>query len=94
MANLVNISEQSFSRFFTKMMGRAFFTSLNEYGNNIAARILIDTDELVSQISYACGYGSLPFFQKQFNKYHGSSPLSYRKNIPKINLKTICSGIV
>jgi len=77
------MSEQAFSRFFTKMMGRSFITFLNEYRINIAARLLLDTDDSVSQIGYACGYESLPFFHKQFIKFRGSSPLAYRKKYYK-----------
>jgi len=80
LADLVNMSEQSFSRFFTQMMGRSFFTFLNEYRINMAARMLLDTDNSVSQIGYACGYESLSFFHKQFSKFKGSTPLVYQKN--------------
>lgn len=79
LADLVNMSEQSFSRFFSKMMGRPFFTFLNEYRVNMASRMLIDTDWSVSQIGYTCGYESLPFFHKQFNKFKGESPSRYRR---------------
>jgi AraC-like DNA-binding protein len=79
-AYLVNMSEQSFSRFFSKMMGRPFFTFLNEYRINIAVRMLLDGDNSVSEIAYSCGYESLPFFHKQFNKYRGGTPLVFRKN--------------
>lgn len=78
-AQLVNLSEQSFSRFFSKMMGRPFFTFLNEYRINVAGRMLLDTDWSVSQIGFACGYESLPFFHKQFNKFMLESPSRYRK---------------
>lgn len=78
-ADLVNMSEQSISRFFTKMMGRPFFTFLNEYRINMAVRMLLDSDDSVGEIGYACGYESLPFFHKQFNKFMGTSPLGYRK---------------
>ena len=78
-ADRVNLSEQSFSRFFSKMMGRSFFTFLNEYRINMAVRMLLDTDSSVSQIGYACGYESLPFFHKQFNKFKSCSPLVYQK---------------
>ncbi|WP_425236881.1 AraC family transcriptional regulator [Ulvibacterium sp.] len=80
LAGLVNMSEQSFSRFFSKMMGRPFFTFLNEYRINMAARMLLDTDHSISQIGFACGYESLPFFYRQFKKIMGSSPLVYQKN--------------
>lgn len=83
LADLVNMSEQSFSRFFTKMMGRPFFTFLNEYRINISARMLLDTHDSVSQIAFACGYESLPFFHRQFKKFMCSSPLSYQKKYAK-----------
>ncbi len=79
LAQLVSMSEQSFSRFFSKMMGRPFFSFLNEYRINIAGRMLIDTDWSVAQIGFACGYESLPFFHKQFNKFKGESPSRFRK---------------
>lgn len=79
LASLVNMSEQSFSRFFSKMMGRPFFYFLNEYRINMAARKLIDTDDSISEIGFACGYESLPFFFKKFNELHGTTPKRYRK---------------
>ena len=80
LAQLVNMSEQSFSRFFSKMMGRPFFSFLNEYRINIAARMLIETDKSVAEIGFFCGYDSLPFFHKQFNKFKRKSPAKYRKH--------------
>ena len=79
LADLVSLSEQAFSRFFSKVMGRPFFTFLNEYRCNAASRLLIETDQSVAEIAYACGYESLPFFHKQFKKYLQLSPLAYRK---------------
>jgi AraC-like DNA-binding protein len=79
LAYLVNMSEQSFSRFFSKMMGRPFFTFLNEYRINMASRMLIDTDWSIAEIGFSCGYDSLPFFHKQFNKFKHISPSKYRK---------------
>lgn len=79
LAQLVSMSEQSFSRFFSKMMGRPFFYFLNEYRINIAGRMLVDTGWSVAQIGFACGYESLPFFHKQFNKFKGESPSKFRK---------------
>ena len=83
MASVVNMSEQSFSRFFSKMMGRPFFTFLNEYRINIASRMLIDTDWPVAQIGFECGYESLPFYYKQFKKVIGKTPNIYRKTFAK-----------
>ena len=63
------MSEQSFCRFFSKMMGRPFFTFLNEYRINMASHMLLDTDWTVAEISFAAGFESPAFFHKQFNKY-------------------------
>jgi len=82
---LVNMTEASFSRFFTKMMGRPFFTYLNEFRVNVASRLLIDTDKSVGEIGFSCGYESLPFFYKQFKKHKGLTPHKYRqKHRPKL----------
>lgn len=78
-ADILSMSEQAFSRFFSKVMGRPFFTFLNEYRINVAGRMLIETDWSVTQIAFACGYESLPFFHRQFQKFKGQSPLAFRK---------------
>lgn len=79
LAELLNLSEYAFSRFFSKMMGRPFFNFLNEYRINIASRMLLETDLSVAEIGYASGYESLTFFYKQFAKFKKISPLKYRK---------------
>lgn len=79
LATVVNMSEQSFSRFFSKTMGRPAFTFLNEYRINMASRMLLDTSWSVSEICYNCGYESLPFFHRQFYRFKKESPNRYRK---------------
>ncbi|MEM9868073.1 MAG: AraC family transcriptional regulator, partial [Bacteroidota bacterium] len=80
LGDLVSLSEQSFARFFSKMMGRSFFTFLNEYRVNMAARMLVDTDDSVARIGFFCGFESPPFFFKKFKEAYGISPAKYRKN--------------
>lgn len=84
LAEKVNMSEQSFSRFFTKTMGRSFFSFLNDYRINIANRLLVDTEKPIAQISYACGYESPSFFFRQFQKRNNCTPLKYRMSYRKI----------
>lgn len=78
-AMLVNMSEEAFSRFFSKTIQKPFFSFLNEYRINIASKFLIETDLQVSEICYNCGYESLPFFYRQFIKYKHCPPQAYRK---------------
>jgi len=75
----LNMSEQSFSRFFSKLMKKPFFVFLNEYRVNRASRLIFETDLHMSQIAYKCGYESLPFFYKQFKKFKGYTPLEFRR---------------
>ena len=75
----LHMTEQSFSRFFSRVMKRPFFVFLNEYRCNRASRLLLETDLQVAEIGYQCGYESLPFFYQQFKKYKGHSPLGFRK---------------
>lgn len=78
-ADNVNMSTESFSRFFSKSMNKSFFTFLNEYRINKACKILIETNEPVTSVCFACGFESLPFFHKQFKKVKNTTPLKYRK---------------
>lgn len=79
MAALVNMREESFSRFFSRVMKKPFFSFLNEYRVNRACKLLIETDQNVSEVGFCCGYDSLPFFYKQFKRIKGYSPLVFRK---------------
>ncbi len=78
-ASQVNMQEESFSRFFSKVMRKTFFYFLNEYRINFACRLLIETDKDVAEICYACGYESLPFFYRQFKKFKQHTPQKYRQ---------------
>lgn len=75
----VNLSEQSFSRFFSQAMGRPFFRFLNEYRINMACRLLLETDANVANVGYDCGYDTLPFFYREFGRLKGCTPGQFRK---------------
>ncbi len=84
-AEELHMTEQSFSRFFSRVMKRPFFIFLNEYRVNRASRLLVETELQVNEIGYQCGYDSLPFFYQQFKKFKGYSPLAFRKMYRKVN---------
>jgi AraC-like DNA-binding protein len=85
-AGETHMTEESFSRFFSKLMNKPFFSFLNEYRINAACKMLIESDIGITQISYACGFESLPFFYRQFKRYKGNSPRQYRIAFQRINL--------
>lgn len=79
-SSLVAMTDEAFCRFFKKTFNKSFFTFVNEYRINLACKSLTETKKQVSQIAYDCGYESLPFFYKQFQKFMNCSPLHFRKN--------------
>ncbi len=79
----VNMSEEYFSRFFSKTMKKSFFEFLNEYKINRACKLLIESDKQVSEICYASGFESIPFFYRQFKKFKDCQPQFYRLNYQK-----------
>ncbi len=74
----VNMSEEYFSRFFSKSLMKSFFTFLNEYRINQACKMLIETDKQVSEICYRTGFESIPFFYRQFKKVKNCAPQAFR----------------
>lgn len=83
-AEQVNMTEESFSRFFSKTMKKSFFEFLNEYKINRACKLLIETDKQISEICYASGFESIPFFYRQFKKFKNCQPKHYRMNYQKM----------
>lgn len=83
MGELLNMSGEYFSRFFSKIMKKSFFEFLNEYKINVACRLLIETDMQVAEVCYASGYESATFFYRQFKKFKNYQPQEYRLNYRK-----------
>jgi AraC-like DNA-binding protein/mannose-6-phosphate isomerase-like protein (cupin superfamily) len=77
-ASTVFMSEESFSRFFSKIMKKTFFSFLNEYRINMACKLLIETEQQIAQVCYSSGYETIPFFYRQFKKFKNCSPQFYR----------------
>ncbi|MDO6761303.1 AraC family transcriptional regulator [Tamlana sp. 2_MG-2023] len=77
--SVLNMGEEGFCRFVKKHMNKSFFTLVNEYRIHRVSKDLIDTNKQVREIAYSCGYESLPFFYKQFQKFMNCSPLQFKK---------------
>lgn len=82
-ATQVYMSEEYFSRYFSKVMKKTFFEFLNEYKINRACKLLIETDKQISEICFAAGFESIPFFYRQFKRFKTFQPKSYRSNYQK-----------
>ena len=65
-------------------MKKPFFEFLNEFKINKACKLLLETDKQVSEVCYLAGLRKIPFFYRQFKKFKGYSPLTYKLNYKKI----------
>ena len=79
-ANIANLTPQSFCRMFKKRTGKNFVEYLNEVRIAAACKYLLDTDWSISQISYNCGYKTVSNFNKLFKIITSISPKVYRTN--------------
>ncbi|GAB2545247.1 AraC family transcriptional regulator [Rufibacter soli] len=79
-SQVVNMPEVSFSRFIKKRTGKTFIESLNEIRLGHASRLLIDTTETVSEVSFKCGFNNLSYFNRVFKRKNGCTPKEFRQN--------------
>jgi AraC-like DNA-binding protein len=78
-ASLACMSEAAFCRYFKRRTNKTFSQFVNETRISHATRLLIGTDNGVSEICYACGFDNLSYFNRQFKIYQDKSPREYRK---------------
>lgn len=78
-AKLVNMAENSFSRYFSKQTGKTFASFVTEIRLNHASRLLIDNKSNISEIGFKCGFNNLSNFNRQFSKLYQVNPHTYRK---------------
>ena len=78
-AKIANMAENSFSRFFKQRTRKTFTGYLAELRLNHAARLLVENNQTIVDICYACGFSNLSNFHRYFKKMHHTSPLNFRK---------------
>lgn len=80
-ASMVNMSESAFSHFFKKSTKRSFSNFLTETRLGEACKLLLETQDSVSEICFQCGYSNLSNFNRLFKKYRGMTPVEYRRQL-------------
>ncbi|MDP0494584.1 MAG: AraC family transcriptional regulator [Verrucomicrobiota bacterium JB024] len=78
-AAAAGMSLSAFSRYFRKMAGKPFTHFVNEVRIARASRLLIESPLSVSEIAFACGYGSLSNFNRCFRLHATLSPSEFRR---------------
>lgn len=85
-ANYVNMSEVSFSRFMKKRTGKNYIEYLNDLRLGIASRYLVDSSKTIAEISYECGFNNLSNFNRIFKKRKSYTPKEFRENYSKMRI--------
>jgi AraC-like DNA-binding protein len=79
-ANLIGMTEVSFSRFLKQRTGRNFIDSLSDIRLGHATRMLVDTTQSIAEISSNCGFNNLSNFNRIFKKKKDCTPRQFREN--------------
>ncbi|HEX4948005.1 MAG TPA: AraC family transcriptional regulator [Blastocatellia bacterium] len=77
-AEIVNMSESHFMRFFKQVTAQSFTNYLNHFRVAKAEELLTKTDLPMAEISQAVGFCDQSYFGAIFRKVTGNSPLQFR----------------
>ncbi|WP_035463809.1 helix-turn-helix domain-containing protein [Algoriphagus vanfongensis] len=78
-ADICNLSESAFSRYFKSRANQSFSDFLSQVRINHAYKLLQEEQLNISQICYECGFFTLSNFNKQFKEKAGKTPMEYRR---------------
>tara|TARA_R110002074_G_scaffold161480_11_gene319603 strand:- start:76975 stop:77808 length:834 start_codon:yes stop_codon:yes gene_type:complete len=78
MADISNMVEQSFCRWFKKAVGHSFVAFLNSSRIEQACIYLSTSDKYIQAIAFDCGFESVSHFNRTFKKLKGISPREFR----------------
>ena len=78
-ANLIDMSEAGFSRFFKSRTEINFTAYINGIRLAEAQKLLVETKKSIQDISINCGYGNLSYFNRQFKSHNSMSPKVFRE---------------
>lgn len=78
-AALVNMSDSAFSHFFRKHAHHSFKQFLIDLRVRFACKLLLDSDDSITEICFHSGFNNVTNFNRLFMKYRHCTPLQYRK---------------
>jgi len=78
-AQRARLSAQAFSHLFKRGIGKTYVQYRNELRVGRACRLLLDTEESITQIALRSGFNNLSNFNEQFLRIKGVTPRAYRK---------------
>lgn len=81
-----HVTHSHFCRLFKSSVGTTPLTYLQDYRLSTAAPMIIQTNDPINSIAYACGFDDLNYFSRCFKKKHGLSPSEYRKRSQNLSI--------
>ncbi len=77
-AQMANMTTNSFCRYFKKRTGKSFSHFLNNLRIEYACHMIANSNEAFGSIAMDCGYNSLSYFNRQFKNIKKLTPNQYR----------------
>lgn len=76
-ADLSNMNEAAFCRYFKEKTGKSMIRYVNELRIGLACKLLLGGELSILQIGYECGFNTLSNFNRQFKQITGKTPTEY-----------------
>lgn len=80
-AGMVSMTVPAFCRYFKKITGKTFTRFVNEYRLAHAAKLLHEKQVSITEVCFDSGFNNFSHFNKQFKKFTGKSPSTYRNEL-------------
>lgn len=77
-AGICGFSQSHFMKFFKKSMSVSFTDYLNDYRLTMASRLLVSSEDSVSNIASETGFDNLSYFNRMFKKKYQCTPMQFR----------------
>lgn len=78
-ANVANMTEKAFCRFFKKSTQKTLFQFVNELRISHACKLLINHSYTVGEVCYESGFNNLSNFNRIFKRITGHTPSHYQQ---------------
>jgi AraC-like DNA-binding protein len=83
LAELLNMSEDNFFKFFKALTGKTPVSYINLYRIEAASDLLRDATLPLTEVCFSVGFENMSYFIKTFKKYKDCTPNDYRKTLHK-----------
>lgn len=82
-SDVASMTVPAFCRYFKRSTGKTFTRFVNEYRIVHATKLLSETTDSITDISFECGFNNFSHFNKVFQEFTGKSASEYRKEIKR-----------